>query len=356
MAKSRASFNDTVSAFNGTMASIGRREFAPIYLLMGEESYFIDQISDLLSCSILTESEREFNQVTLYGRDHEAGAVVNFARQVPMMGGRNVVIVKEAQQMRSLDKLAIYTTSPLEQSVLVICHKEKSVDKRSQLYKSSLKNGVVVESIRPRDYELGGWLSSFLSSQGLSLSQRGQMMLSESLGSDLGKIAGEIEKLKLALPQGAQIISEDDIERNIGISKEFNNFELVAAVSSRDMARSLNIASHFAKNPKGHPLLLTIMVLFAQFKQLFMLNYLRWMKQHRSAPFPSDRELMQILKLNNPYALSQLKQVAGLWSSRQLFYILSLMREYDAKSKGIERGGADDGELLRELILKILSA
>lgn len=323
---------------------------------MGEESYFIDSLCDMLSSTILTEAEQSFNQITLYGRDCEAGVVINYARQVPMMGGRSVVIVKEAQQMKSIEKLSIYANSPVESTVLIICHKEKSIDKRSALYKAALKSGVVMESIRPRDYEIGEWLSAHLSRKGLNLSHKALSMLTDNLGTDLSKIESEVSKLVLALPVGTQQITDSHIEQFVGISKEFNNYELCNAIISCNAKRALKIADHFSHNPKAYPLLLTVLVIFNQFKQIFTINYLRWLKQYRGTPFPTDMELMRILKMNNSFALSELKQASAVWNNKKVFFILGLMREYDAKSKGINRGGESDGELLRELILKILAA
>ncbi len=356
MAKKRYSFKECIESYNSLVQSVKSRSFAPIYILMGEESFFIDSLCDLLSRSILTEAEQSFNQITLYGRDCEAGVVINYARQVPMMGGRSVVIVKEAQQMKNIEKLSIYASSPVASTVLVICHKEKSIDKRSALYKAALKSGVVLESVRPRDYEIGQWLASHLSKRGLNLTQKALSMLTENLGTDLSKIESEVSKLIIALPEGTQQITDSHIEQYIGISKEFNNYELCNAILARNAKRALSIADHFSHNPKAYPLLLTVMVLFNQFKQIFTINYLRWLKQHRGVAFPSDMELMRILKMNNSFALSDLKQVSGMWNNRKVFFILGLMREYDAKSKGMNTGGATEGELLRELILKIFAA
>lgn len=356
MAKKRYSFKESVECFNTIISNIKSRRFSPIYLLMGEESYFIDEVCDLLSTSVLSEAEQTFNQVTLYGRDHEAGIVINQARQVPMMGGHSVVIVKEAQQLKGIEKLSLYTNSPVGSTILVLCHKEKTVDKRSQLYKSILKNGVVLESVHPRDYEIGSWLSSYLSGRGLALTPKAQAMLCENLGTDISKIAGEVSKLIIALPERTQQITDEHIEQYVGISKEFNNFELCSAVLNKNAKRALRIADHFSQNQKAYPLLLTVMVLFNQFRQLFTLNYLRWMTQHKGVPFPSDMELMRILKIGNPYAVSELKQICGLWPNKKVFFILGLLREYDAKSKGMNTGGATEGELLRELLLKIFAA
>ncbi len=352
MAKQRIGFRESLNTYNQIVEQIERGSYAPLYLLMGEESYFIDRISNLLATKVLSPEEQTFNQTVVYGRDTEAGVVINYARQVPMMGGRSVVIVREAQNLRGIEKLAHYAQSPNPQSVVVICHKEKSIDKRSALYKQALKNGVIMESIRPRDYEIGSWLTSYLGGRGLQLSPKALSMLTDNLGSDLTKIEGEVSKLIIALPEGSHMINDTQIEQHIGISKEFNNYELVGAVVSRDVQRAFRIADHFARNPKNHPLLLSVLVLYNQFRQLFIYNYMVW-QSRRQDTLPQDSEVMQRLKLTNSFALREIKSNGALWNSRQLFEVLALMREYDAKSKGMDSGGESGGELLRELLLKL---
>lgn len=353
MAKSTVKFRDSVAEADRIAAEIEARRFAPVYLLMGEESYFIDRIADLLGTTILGEAERAFNQITVYGRDSEAGQVINLCRQMPMMGSCQVVIVREAQQLRGLDKLALYTQKPSPTSVLVICHKEKNADKRSAFYKGCAANGTVLESVRPRDYEIAAWLQQFIRGKGFAIDPKALSMLTDHLGTDIAKIANELQKLTVSLPEGTKRISDADIEANIGISKDFNNFELCKAVMAKDMARALMIAGHFARNPKDNPLLVTVMALFGQFKQLFIVNYLRWQSRRQATPFPSDSELMRLMRVNNIYAVGELKQAAAGWDNRKVFQILGLLREYDGKSKGLNSGGASDGELLRELLLKI---
>ncbi|MFR9602865.1 MAG: DNA polymerase III subunit delta [Rikenellaceae bacterium] len=355
MAKSAAKFKDTVSAFEAIKGDIKARKFAPIYLLMGEEGYFIDSICDMLAETILSEADKAFNQIVMYGRDSEAGQVVNCCRQMPMMGDKEVVIVKEAQNLRSLEKLAHYTSSPSPSTILIICHKDKNLDKRSQLYKSIVKGGVVLESVRPRDYEIGAWLTSLVSQRGCTISPKALSMLVDNLGTGISKISNELTKLMLSLPSGTTQIEDIHIEQNIGISKDFNNFELCKAVLGRNVSRSLMIADHFAHNPKSNPLLVTIMVLFGQFKQLFLVNYMGWLTRQKGERFPSDMELMKLLKVGNPYAVAEIKQASANWPNAKVFRILGLMREYDGKSKGINTGGATDGELLRELLLKIFA-
>lgn len=353
MAKSTVKFKDSVADYERIAADIRARKFAPVYLLMGEESYFIDSLADMLAGSILDEASRAFNQITVYGRDSDAGQVVNLCRQMPMMGSYEVVIVREAQQLKNIDKLALYTSKPQPTTILVVCHKEKAVDRRSQFYKSTAAAGVVFESVRPRDYEISSWLARFASTRGCKLDAKAQSMLADHLGTDLAKISNELSKLLVSLPEGATTITAEDVERNVGISKDFNNFELCKAVAVRDAGRALAIAAQFAANPKDNPLLLTVMALFGQFRQMFVINYLRWQTQRRGVPFPSDAELMKILKVGNIYAIGELKQTSVQWPNRKVFAILGLLREYDARSKGLGGGSAGDGELLRELLLKI---
>lgn len=353
MAKSTLKFKDCVAEFERLQATIAKREFAPIYLLMGEESYFIDCLSERLSQTILSPAEQAFNQITVYGKDSEAGQVVNLCRQMPMMGAYEVIIVKEAQQLRQIEQLSHYTSKPQKSTILIICHKEKTLDKRSSLYKQCLKEGVVFESVRPRDYEIAPWLTQFISRKGLKISPKAVQMLTDHLGCDIAKISNELDKLVVSLPAGTVEISDLDIEQNVGISKDYNNFELCKAVAMQDVKRAMQIADHFAHNPKDNPLLLTIMALYSQFRDLFIINYLRWQERHKRIPMPNDMELMRILKKSNLFAIGELKQQSARWDNRRVFGILGLLREYDGKSKGIDTGGMSDGELLRELLLKI---
>ena len=353
MAKSALKFKDSVAQYERIAAEVAARRFSGIYLLMGEESYFIDALSDQLAATILDEAARAFNQITVYGRDSEAGQVINLCRQMPMMGSYEVVILKEAQQMRQIEKLSLYTQKPQASTILVVCHKEKNADKRSAFYKGCAANGAVFESVRPRDYEIGPWLAQFVASKGCTIDAKAQAMLTDHLGTDLAKISNELGKLLLSLPEGTKKITDAHIEQNIGISKDFNNFELCKAVTGQNLEQALRIADHFARNPKDNPLLVTILALFNQFREIFRINYLRWLSRHKGVPFPSDTELIGILRMNNAYALGELKQTSARWDNRRVFRILGLLREYDAKSKGMNAGGAPDGELLRELLLKI---
>ena len=359
MAKTLA-FNNCVSAYNTIMSDIKARRFSPVYLLMGDEGYFIDAIADSLASSILNEAERAFNQIVVYGLDSDAGKIVNLCRQMPMMGAYEVIIVKEAQQLSKIENLVHYTSSPQQSTILIICYKNKEqgrgLDKRTSFYKSCAKSGVVFESVRPRDYEIDGWLTSYISSVGLTIAPKAMAMLKEHVGMDLGRMAREIDKLVVSMPEGERGVTDAHIEQYIGISKEFNTFELNDAVLKQDVARAMRIADHFGHNPKSYPVTLTITRLFGLFQQLFLYNYHMWQCRKRGMAMPSDNELMTAIRANNPYALREIKANVGRWNNRRVFNILGLLREYDAKSKGVESGGLNGGELLNELLLKIFAS
>ncbi len=354
MAKSTIKFKDCSAEYLRLSNEIEARRYSPVYLLMGEENYFIDALCDKLANGVLDEVEREFNQIVVYGRDTDGGTIASYCRQVPMMGGYSVIIVKEAQQLAGMEHLAAYIANPVDSTILVICHKGKSADRRQALYKNSMAKGVVFESIRPRDYEIKDWLGGFVRSKGLDIDPSCVELLVSHLGTDISRISNELEKLLVSLPEGDRHITAAKIETYIGISKEFNNFELCSAVATKNISRALAIADHLSQNPKEYPLLLTIMALFGTFREIFIVNYLRWRQSHRGEPFPSDQELLGHLRSSNIYALRELKQYSALWNNRKVFEILGLLREYDGKSKGIEAGSQSNGELLRELLLKIL--
>lgn len=353
MAKSSVNFKDTISKFTEISKNIAAKRYAPVYLLMGEEGYFIDQLADLLANNILDDAERAFNQILVYGKDSEVGDIINFSKQMPMMGSYQVVIVKEAQQLRRIDQLSLYTQAPSPTTILVLCHKEKNLDKRSQLYKHIAQKGVVFESVRPRDYEIATWLQEFIRSKGCGIEPLALNMLTDHLGVDIAKISNELTKLLTYLPVGTKVITADHIEQNIGISKEFNNFELTRAISERNMKKALMIADHFSRNPKEHPLLVTISTLFTHFQRIFILNYQMWLVKYKGKPMPTDMELCGILKVGSPFFLKEYRQAAVSYPNKKVFVILGLLREYDMKSKGMNNGSADDGELLKELLLKI---
>lgn len=350
-------FSDCIADYNMIMQSIEARQFAPIYLLSGDEGYFIDAIADRLASTILNEAERSFNQLTVYGQDSDPGKIVMLCRQMPMMGSYQVVIVKEAQQLAKIENLNLYTSQPQPTTILIICYKNKEqgrgIDKRTAFYKSCAKSGCVFESMRPKEYEIDGWLTSYIASLGLKADPKAIAMLKEHVGMDIGRIVKEIDKLKVSMAVGEKIITDSHIEEYIGLSKDYNNFELNDAVLKQDVGRAMRIAEHFAHNQKTYPITLTITLLFSLFQQLFLLNYHLWQSRKRGIPMPADTELMRAIRANNLYAVKELKANIGRWNGPRLFKILGYLREYDAKSKGVDSGGLDGGELLKELLLKI---
>ncbi len=349
----KKNFRDSVEQHGSLSRQIAGRQFAPLYLLMGEEPYFIDSLSTQLAEGILTEAERSFSQLVVYGKESEVGGVINLCRQVPMMGSYQVVIVKEAQQLRNIEKLSLYTQKPSPTTILILCHKEKNIDKRSQLYKQIEAAGTVFESVRPRDYEISGWLTDYVRSQGCTIDPKAVSMLTDHLGADIGKITNELGKLLTYLPEGTKAITAEEIEQNIGISKDFNNFELTRALSEKNMTRAMLIADHFARNPKENPLLVTISSLFTHFQRIFIYNYQRWLSKKQGRPMPAEMELARMLKLPTAFFLKEYVQASALYPNNKVFTILGLLREYDLKSKGMNTGQASDGELLKELLLKI---
>ena len=353
MAKS-IRFREAYAQYEQIVANIRKGQFAPIYLLMGEEGYFIDSLTDMLSDSILQEHEKAFNQIVIYGKDTDEGTIINYARQMPMMGGRMVIIVKDAASLRKIETLSLYTASPLASTVLIIACKGKSVDKRSALYKHSLAKGVVFESPRPYDSELAPWVATYLrATKGCAIEEKALKMVIDYLGTDISKLVGEMDKLLTRLPKETKVITADHIEQNIGISKDFNNFELIEAVAQKNFAKAMRIADNFARNPKEHPLVVSTSTLFGYFQKLFTINYKEWQTKYKGMPAASDAELAGLIKVS-PYVLSSYKQAAKLYPNKKIFLILGFIREYDMKGKGINSGGADQGELLRELLMKIM--
>lgn len=350
-------FADCVASYNAIMKDIEARRFAGIYLLAGDEGYFIDAICDRLAGTILNEAERSFNQITVYGADSDTGQIVMLCRQMPMMGSYQVVIVKEAQQLQKIENLVHYTSQPQQSTILIICYKNKEsgrgIDKRTAFYKSCVKSGCVFESLRPRDYEVDSWLSSYITSVGLTIQPKAMAMLKDHVGMDLSRMAHEVDKLVVSMAEGDRVVTDALIEEFIGVSKEFNTFELNDAVLKQDMARAMRIADHFAQNPKSYPITLTITVLFGLFQQIFLMNYHSWLSRRKGIPFPSDAELVGLIRANSLYAVRDIKSNISKWDNRRVFAILGLLREYDAKSKGLDSGGLDGGELLKELLLKI---
>ena len=330
--------------FDKIMSDLKQKKFAPIYFLMGEESYFIDEITNYIAANALSENEKVFNQVVIYGKDTDAIAVIDAARRFPMMASHQVVIVKEAQNIRNIDELIHYTEKPLKSTILVINYKYKTLDKRKKLYTSLSAHSVVFSSDKLYDDKIPGWITKFLSTKGLSITPEGAALLSEYLGNDLGKIVNELEKLIIALPKENLRITPDTIEKNIGLSKEYNNFELQKALGTKDVLKANRIIDYFGRNAKDNPLVLTISTLFSYFSKIFLLHFLK---------DRSKGAVASALKIN-PYFVTEYENAAKRYPPAKLTEIIAALRECDVKSKGVGNVSASDNDLLKELIFKIL--
>lgn len=317
----------------------------PIYLLMGEEPYYIDKISEFIEQTVLTEEERGFNQMILYGRDVAVEDIVSNAKRFPMMAERQVVIVKEAQDLsRTFDKLDDYAKNPQPSTVLVLCYKYKTVDKRKAVYKAIKKSGVVFESKKLYDNQVPDWIKRVLSPKGYAITPKASQLLVEFLGTDLGKINNELEKLQIVLPKNTQITPEH-IEENIGISKDYNNFELRKAIGARDSKKAFKIVQYFADNPKDNPMVVTVALLFNFFSQLLQLHGMN---------DRNPRSVASALRVN-PYFVNEYLDAARNFPMRKVSQVVALLREFDVKSKGVNSNAVPQGDLLKELLVKILN-
>ena len=316
----------------------------PIYFLMGEEPYYIDKISDYIQENLLAEEEKGFNQMVLYGRDTSIDEIVSNAKRYPMMAERQVVIIKEAQDLsRSIEKLESYATNPQPTSVLVFCYKYKSIDKRKKLYKTISKTGVIFESKRLYENQIAGWIQNTLKSRDYTISPKAAQMLVEFLGMDLGKIDNELQKLQLITPKGS-LISPELIEENIGISKDFNNFELRKAIGMKDEVKAHQIINYFSQNPKDNPMVVTVTLLFSFFSQIL---------QYHGLTDQSKTNVAKVLKVN-PFFVSDYAVAARNYPMKKVSGIIGFLREADVKGKGVGAANVGQGDLLKELLVKIM--
>ena len=327
------------------VTDIKNGKLKPIYFLMGEEPYYIDRISEFIEANVLTEEERSFNQMVLYGRDVTVEDVVSNAKRYPMMAEHQVIIVKEAQDLaRSIEKLADYAKQPQPTTILVLNYKYKTIDKRKALYKTLQKCGVVYESKKLYENQVADWIKRVLATKNYTIAPKAAQMLVEFLGTDLSKINNELDKLQIILPKGTQI-SPEHIEENIGISKDFNNFELRQAIGERNAFKAYRIVNYFAENPKDNPMVVTVTLLFNFFSQLL---------QFHGLADKSPRNVASALKVN-PYFVNEYVLAARNYPMKKVSEVISVLREFDVKSKGVGSNAVPQGDLLKELLVKIVS-
>ncbi|MFV0540200.1 MAG: DNA polymerase III subunit delta [Aestuariibaculum sp.] len=325
------------------VTDIKNRKLKPIYFLMGEEPYYIDKISDFIEENVLTEEERGFNQMVLYGRDVSVDDIVSNAKRYPMMAEYQVVIVKEAQDLsRSIEKFTDYAKQPQPSTILVLNYKYKTIDKRKSLYKTLKSSGVIFESKKLYENQVADWIRRTLASKKYGIAPKAAQMLVEFLGTDLSKINNELEKLAIILPEGTQI-SPTHIEENIGISKDFNNFELRKAIGHRNEVKAYKIVKYFADNPKDNPMVVTISLLFSFFSQLLQLHGLS---------DKSPRNVASALRIN-PYFVNEYIDAARNFPMKKVSSIIASLREFDVKGKGVGANAVTQGDLLKELLVNI---
>lgn len=331
--------------FEEVCCDIRQKKFLPVYFLMGEEAFFMDRITELIIENALEESERDFNQLILYGADTDIATIINAARRFPMMSNYQLVVVREAQLLRNIEELAFYVKKPLPSTILVVNHKYRTLDRRKSLASAVEKTGILFESKKVPDYKLPAFITSYLQEKGVGIEPKAAQMLADFLGNDLSKLTKELEKLILILTPSARRITPELVERNIGISKEYNNFELIKAIAVKDVLKANRIVQYFEKNPKSNPIQMTLPVIFNYFMNLLICSY---------TPDKTDNSLMQALGLRSAFQLKDYQLGIRNYPPMKVFNLIGVIRTCDAASKGVNNQSATDGELLKELVYRIL--
>ena len=321
------------------------KQYRPVYYLMGEEPYYIDLIADYITDNILTETEKEFNLTVVYGADVDIATVINAAKRYPMMSEHQVVVVKEAQNIRNMEELSYYLQKPLLSTILVICHKHGVLDRRKKLAAEIEKTGVLFESKKVKDAQLPAFITSYMKRKGIDVEPKATAMLADFVGPDLSRLTGELEKLIITLPKGHTRVTPEQIEKNIGISKDYNNFELRNALVEKDVLKANKIIKYFEENPKTNPIQMTLSLLFGFFSNLMLAYY---------APEKSEQGIANMLGLRTPWQAKDYLAAMRRYNGVKTMQIIGEIRYADAKSKGVGNSSLNDGALLRELVFKIL--
>lgn len=321
------------------------RQYRPIYYLMGDEPYYIDLISDFIANNVLTDAEKEFNLTVVYGADVDIATVINAAKRYPMMSKHQVVIVKEAQAIRNMEELTYYLQKPLNSTILVICHKHGTLDRRKKLAAEVERNGILFESRKIKEAALPLFVASYMKQKRIDVEPKAAAMLADFIGNDLSRLTGELEKLIITLPTNQRRITPDQVEKNIGISKDYNNFELRSALVEKDILKANRIIKYFEENPKTNPVQMTLSLLFGFFSNLMLAYY---------APEKSEHGIAAMLGLKTPWQAREYLGAMRRYNGVKTMQIIGEIRYADAKSKGVNNPSMTDGDILRELIFKIL--
>lgn len=338
MAKQEITHTDIVK-------ELKEKKFKPIYYLMGEESYYIDRIADYMAETILTEEEKEFNQIILYASNTDLSTIINAAKRYPMMAEHQLIIVKEAQNLKNLEELSYYLQKPQPSTILVFCHKNGTLDRRKKITLEIEKNGVLYESKRIKETQLPAFIVNYLKKKGVEIEPKACELIADSIGSDLNRISSELDKLFLSLTPKQKRVTSELVEKHIGISKDFNNFELRNALIEKDIFKANQIIKYFEENPKNNPIQMSLSLIFNFFSNLMLAYY---------APEKSEQGIAAQLGLRSPWQSKEYLAAMRKYSAMKVMYIISDIRECDARSKGVNNPSTENGELLRELIFKIL--
>lgn len=336
----------TGATFENIMRDLKARKFSPIYILMGEEAYFIDKISDYIAENVLQPEERDFNQNIVFGSDVNAAQVADLAKGYPMMSEYRVVIVKEAQNIRAAEPLEKYLEKPVMSTILVLCHKNGSIDRRKKLVSKAEAAGVVFESKKKRDYELPGFIEGYLLKHKVAIDNKSASMIADHIGSDLGRLTSELDKLQISLPENDRRVTPEIVEEQIGVSKDFNAFELRNAIVNRDIFKANQIINYFDRNPKAGSIFAFLPLLFNYFQNLMLSYY----APNRN----NENSVAQFLDLRSVWAVKDYMVGMRNYTGMKTMQIISKFREIDAKSKGIDNPNTSSGELMKELIFFIL--
>ena len=332
--------------FDAIMSDLKNRQFAPVYILMGDESYYIDLISGYIAEHALAPEEQDFNQTVVFGADTTAAQLADMARRYPMMAEFQVIIVKEAQNIRSWDALEKYLDKPVKSTILVICHKNGTIDRRKKFVSKAEGVGVVFESKKKRDYEIPAFVESYLRTKNATIDRKSAQMIADHIGADLSRLTSELDKVLVSLPDDHRNITPEVVEEQIGVSKDFNAFELRNAVINRDIFKANQIVNYFDKNPKSGSIFAFLPMLFNYFQNLMIAYY---------APNRSDKnELARFLDLKSSWGVNDYLTGMRNYSGVKVMQIISKFREIDAKSKGLDNPNTPVGDLLKELIFFIL--
>jgi len=330
--------------FEEIISDLKKRIYKSVYFLAGDEPYYIDLITDFIAEKVLSEEEKAFNQVIIYGEESSVNSIIETSRRFPMVASHQVVIVKEAQALKKIEDLTIYLDKPLLSTILVLNYKYKVIDKRTKLYKALDTQGVYFESMKLRDYQVPPWIERYLMTKGIKINPDASAMLTEFLGADLHKIVNELDKLLITLPAGKPVITSLLIEKDIGISKDYNNFELQKAIGEKNILKANMIVRYFTDNPNDNPITLTIASIFSLFTKILTYHYLT---------DKSKNNVASVLKIH-PYFVKDYEISAMKYNATKTIQIISLLRTYDMKTKGFGDVSTDPGDLLKELVYKIL--